>query len=108
MLGKLNLDNLLRTGLISLFLVCYTLLSGEKLNLIKYYPSHPPKIHPYTQLLNKQPGKTLTKNKDNFNKILVILVDFPEEIPDDPNTTGNGKFQLEADPNYLYSIGVFS
>ena len=105
MLGKLNLDNLLRTGLISLFLVCYTLLSGEKLNLIKYYPSHPPKIHPYTQLLNKQPGKTLTKNKDNFNKILVILVDFPEEIPDDPNTTGNGKFQLEADPNYLYSIG---
>ncbi len=35
----------------------------------------------------------------------MILVDFQEEIPDDPNTTGNGKFQLEPDPNYLYSIG---
>ena len=56
-------------------------------------------------MLNKQPGKPLDKNKDNYNKLLVILVDFQEEIPDDPNTTGNGKFQLEPDPNYLYSIG---
>ena len=56
-------------------------------------------------MLNKQPGKLLDKNKDNYNKLLVILVDFQEEIPDDPNTTGNGKFQLEPDPNYLYSIG---
>ncbi|HQK57548.1 MAG TPA: hypothetical protein PK126_03295 [Candidatus Syntrophosphaera thermopropionivorans] len=56
-------------------------------------------------MLNKQSGKLLDKNKDNYNKLLVILVDFQEEIPDDPNTTGNGKFQLEPDPNYLYSIG---
>jgi hypothetical protein len=34
----------------------------------------------------------------------VILVDFQED--DDPMSTGNGKFMLEADPDYIYSIGA--
>jgi M6 family metalloprotease-like protein len=67
----------------------------------KVHPNKRPKIHPYTHLLNSTPNrqKEASKALDN-NKLLVILVDFQEEITDDPFTTGNGKFQLTTDPEY--------
>jgi M6 family metalloprotease-like protein len=44
------------------------------------------------------------ERESNFNKLLVLLVDFQED--DDPLTTGNGKFQLDFDPDYPVSIGA--
>jgi M6 family metalloprotease-like protein len=63
-----------------------------------------PRRHPYIGLLN---NATMAKSRtSNREKLLVILVDFQEETTDDPNTTGNGKFMLQPDPSYLYSIGA--
>lgn len=62
-----------------------------------------PRQHPYLNRLIQTPAKKGTRA--NFNRLLVILVDFSDENPDDPNTTGDGKFMLDADPSYLYSIG---
>ena len=66
-----------------------------------------PKQHPSTQLLRSgKPQAHRISAKADYEKLLVILVDFQEEVEDDPLTTGNGKFQLEPDPSYLYSIGA--
>lgn len=81
-------------------------LEGQKLVLSKGIPPRPPKRHPYTEMLNKTPDHHVDAKDPNFNRLLVILVDFAEETIDDPFTTGNGKFQLEADPAYLYSIAA--
>jgi len=63
------------------------------------------KSYPYlNKLIAPATAKPASKNP-NFNKLLVILVDFQLEEPDDPSTTGNGQFQLDTDPDYLYSIG---
>ncbi|MDZ4181456.1 MAG: hypothetical protein U1B83_01170, partial [Candidatus Cloacimonadaceae bacterium] len=87
-----------------LFVACT--LGANKMILRKHEQAPILKIHPYTSLL-KQSGSVLPDRSKsaNFNRLLVILVDFQEEITNDPNTTGNGKFQLEPDPTYLYSIG---
>lgn len=61
-----------------------------------------PRIHPYLNLLNEQSSPK--QSKLNNDRLLVLLVDFQTESPDDPNTTGNGGFILQPDPNYLYSI----
>lgn len=95
----------MRTGFLTLLLVLTSFLGAEKLNLQKHYSNRPLRRHPYTQMLNKQPHQASKTRDANFNKLLVILVDFQEETPDDPLTTGNGKFLLEPDPAYLYSIG---
>jgi M6 family metalloprotease-like protein len=95
----------MRSSLIAFLLLCSTLLGAAKLTLNKHYSNLHDRRHPYTQLLNKQRDISEAKRDANFNKLLVILVDFQEESTDDPNTTGNGKFQLEPDPSYLYSIG---
>jgi M6 family metalloprotease-like protein len=85
------------------------LLSGQahasKQNVTKKLPARAPKVHPYTHMLSSgqskwdMPDKAMTNNK-----LLVILIDFQEELPDDPLTTGNGKFQLEPDPDYRTTI----
>lgn len=68
---------------------------------------HKPKIHPYTKsLINPQPQPQAMSSKGDYDKLLVILVDFQIELEDDPNTTGNGKFMLQPDPDYLYSIAA--
>ncbi len=92
-----------------LLLIAVMLLSsveGQKLVLSKGTMSRQPKRHPYTKLLNKAPLQAADAKDPNFNRLLVILVDFSEETIDDPFTTGNGKFQMEADPTYLYSIAA--
>lgn len=91
-------------ALVTLALLASTLFAG-KMILKKGWQQNPTKQHPHTTLL-KQPNISQTKSKSaNYDRLLVILVDFQLESPDDPLTTGNGKFQLESDPNYLYSIG---
>jgi M6 family metalloprotease-like protein len=63
-----------------------------------------PIIHPYAHLLNKTNQTPQKLDKRYNNKLLVILVDFQEEVTDDALTTGNGKFQLTTDPNYRASV----
>lgn len=60
------------------------------------------KTLPHNKLFDS-PRKNSFKSK-NSGKVLVILVDFQED--NDPTTTGNGKFQLEADSTYKISIGA--
>lgn len=96
-----------------LLLLCLvaTGLFGQKMLLRKSDRQSTAKKHPYIDKLYEQtpdsqmPGIRNKAKNPNFERLLVILVDFPAELTDDPNTTGNGKFQLEPDPTYLYSIG---
>ena len=95
----------MRIRFLLLLLAITSLLGAEKLTLQKHFSNRPPRRHPHTQLLNKQPASAPKSRDANFERLLVILVDFQAETTDDPNTTGNGKFLLEPDPNYLYSVG---
>lgn len=82
-------------------------LSAQKMHLKPIRENLKPKKHPYTALLTQtQPKHEPGRKGNNYQKLLVILVDFALESPDDPNTTGNGKFQLEPDPSYLYTIAA--
>jgi M6 family metalloprotease-like protein len=100
-----DLSMILRLFLPLMILSMSGILAAVKIVPRKMYQNRPLKEHPYTQLLNKQCKSADQQKTGNFNKLLVILVDFQEEAVDDPNTTGNGKFMLEADPGYLYSVG---
>lgn len=83
-------------------------LWAEAMVLKRFEGVTPPRRHPYTPLLrtDPSPGELSQKQgRDNSHRLLVILVDFQEEMPDDPQTTGNGKFFLEPDPNYVFSVG---
>lgn len=92
--------------LILIFTIALGTLSAGSTSLRKSDQSRPPRRHPWTHLLSKNsiPNATTQSKSPNYNRALVILVDFQEETPDDLLTTGNGKFQLEPDPSYLYSI----
>jgi len=98
--------------MISLF-ICLILtlvaspLFAQKMHLKPYSAATKAKFHPYTdQLIQPQTVSRQSKQGWGYDRLLVILVDFQEEVVDDPNTTGNGKFQLEPDPNYIYSVGA--
>lgn len=95
----------MKTQFLLLLLALASLLGAEKLTLQKHFSNRPPRRHPFTQLLTRQAAAAPQTRDANFDRLLVILVDFAEESTDDPNTTGNGKFLLEPDPNYLYNIG---
>ncbi|MFA5498187.1 MAG: T9SS type A sorting domain-containing protein [Candidatus Cloacimonadia bacterium] len=62
------------------------------------------KKHPFTSHLAAGKIDEPTVRSDNFDKLLVLLVDFQED--DNPKTTGNGKFILEPDPTYPISMGA--
>ncbi len=64
------------------------------------------KLHPYIHNLVSTNMKPKDAKSSNYNRLLVILVEFAQEVEDDPLTTGDGRFLLEADPSYLYSIGA--
>lgn len=78
---------------------------AQKAILNKHHKRITAKIHPHVDKL-KAPAKAdlanNTKNR-NFDKLLVILIDFQAE--DSPYTTGNGKFLLEQDANWKTTIG---
>ncbi len=83
----------------------FSALSAQKMVLTRYDKQPKPKEHPYINLLQRQASPFEASKSATFQRLLVILVDFPLESPDNPSTTGNGKFQLNADPNYLHTIG---
>lgn len=84
-----------------------TMLFSQKLQMHKYSDFVAPRLHPYTPLLRQTPTTPADFRKSaSFERLLVILIDFQLESPNDPNTTGNGKFQLTPDPTYLYSVGA--
>jgi M6 family metalloprotease-like protein len=89
-----------------------TNLSSEtgRLELAKDYPLRRDsvtgirRIHPAESYFRsgreiREPSRT-----KNFDRILVLLVDFQED--DNPLTTGSGKFILEPDENYPVSLGA--
>lgn len=94
------------TSLLLLLLMHAGLLAeNHKLILQKHDGFKKPKIHPHAAQLAKPSIASEAKRNSNYERLLVILVEFAEEIPDDPLTTGNGLFQNTPDPTYLYSIG---
>lgn len=95
-----------RIILLALALAILSSLSGQTMLLRKGQKPIYPKQHPFTNMLLESPLKNPAQASKgaNYDRLLVILVDFQEETTDDPLTTGNGKFLLEPDPNYLYSI----
>lgn len=84
-----------------IFFFAGTSLYSHYSAISKQTPFRKPKQHPHTSKLisPRSDIHEIQRNIEN-NKLLVILVDFQEEIPDDPLTTGNGKFLLESDPSY--------
>jgi M6 family metalloprotease-like protein len=89
-----------------LLMFCANLLSSDKLNVHKIKPLRQPKFHSYTGLLSRPSDSfAIDKKSPDYNRLLVILVDFQEEIQDDPTTTGNGKFLLAADSTYRTTVG---
>lgn len=96
-----------RTLIIILFCLLLSGLFADKMRMIPGQSSRQIKKHPYTELLRQSAHEpSLTKSRANYEKLLVILVEFQEEIEDDPNTTGNGLFEMAADPDYLTTIGA--
>jgi M6 family metalloprotease-like protein len=80
-------------------------LSAQKLTLRRLPENTEAKKHPYTYMLRKPEDENQkSRAGGDYEKLLVILVDFQED--NDPLSTGNGKFQLEPDPNYIYSIAA--
>ena len=97
-----------KISLLLLFILVIAILPAQKMFLAKTGEYSKLPKHPYLEQLIQPNLKQDAKRKDpaNYNRLLVILVDFALESPDDTNTTGNGKFQLEPDPEYFYSIGA--
>ncbi len=61
--------------------------------------------HPAEQYLSsiKKDSQRFKEDRlrdESYNKLLIIMVGFQEETIDDPNTTGNGQFLLQAPDNY--------
>ncbi len=89
-----------------LMLLLIGTLQAEKITVQRVDAVQPPKIHPFTSLLSAQSERfPANKKASNYERLLVILVDFQEESPDDPFTTGKGKFLLEQDPTYRTTVG---
>ncbi len=97
----------MRASLLMLFTLISLQLFAQKMVLSPAESGPKPRRHPYTkQLRGPQMQRQIQPGKGQYERLLVILVDFQEEIIDDPITTGNGKFQLEPDPDYVHSIGA--
>ncbi|MBW6515883.1 MAG: T9SS type A sorting domain-containing protein [Candidatus Cloacimonetes bacterium] len=98
--------------LLPLLLLSSVVLTGVsgRVELNKEYPSAVDglatqrRIHPAEQYFHSQRTARIASRTANFDKLLVLLIDFQED--DDPRTTGNGKFLLEFDPEYPITIGA--
>lgn len=87
-------------------LIAFSCVFAQKMQLRKVDSPLRFKSHPYTKQLIQNSANISKSKNPNWNRLLVILVDFQLESPDDPTTTGNGKFYLYPDPSYLYSVGA--
>ncbi|MEA1973329.1 MAG: hypothetical protein U9N34_08570, partial [Candidatus Cloacimonadota bacterium] len=80
------------------------ILFSSKLELPKFQKKIELRTHPIENIFNKPNISKKIKREDNFEKVLVLRVDFQED--EDPNTTGNGKFDLRDSSVYPVSIGA--
>jgi len=90
--------NKLLLVIVGIIIPLFLFAQNDKLNLQKQYlkDNSRKQIHPQKEYFNKQKEHYRANTKsDNFNKLLVILVDFQQD--DNPLTTGNGKFLLNKD-----------
>jgi len=100
-----------KTLLLILLIFTTALSAQDKINLqkIPFTDSNITNIKAHLQqdIFNyRRPENTQKRSSERNNKLLVILVDFQEEIPDNPSTTGNGKFILDPDPDYQITLGA--
>lgn len=65
---------------------------------------HPMEQHLSSIKKDSQKASEQKRSRANYEKLLIILVGFQEEIIDDPLTTGNGQFQLEVPDYYTFNI----
>ncbi|MCD4817696.1 MAG: T9SS type A sorting domain-containing protein [Candidatus Cloacimonetes bacterium] len=94
--------------LILLIVGCYILQSANNQKIIikkKSVIKKNHKIHPVEEEFRKKHHHTIVKDRSksrNFNKLLVLLIDFQED--DNSQTTGNGKFIQDPD-DYPIDVG---
>ena len=101
------MKKLILTALVISGLLIPQICFGEKIQLLKIQPEkkNERKIHPLENFLSANKKRTISpKRSENFEKLLVLLIDFPMEEPDDPQTTGNGKF-IQDPAGYNISLG---
>jgi len=99
----------LRVWAVILFLLgLWMNLGAQKLVLERHQEWRRAQRHPHTDLLREPVERSDMLRRSGgavYRRVLVILVDFQEEVVDDPLTTGNGKFLMEPDPSWATSIG---
>lgn len=92
--------------LVGLIIPLFLFSQNEKLFLQKRFTDKPieKRVHHGQEYFNRQRQLYVPDTKSsNFNKLLVLLVDFQED--DNPHTTGNGKFLLSPDDdNITYPV----
>ncbi len=91
-----------------MILMSGVMLTAQKVVLDRHSERGGTIRHPHTHLLRMAaPGGEFQRRSKNpeYRRLLVIMVDFQEEVSDDPLTTGNGKFLLDPDPNWKTTIG---
>ena len=87
-------------GLIPQYAFSDKILLNYKENSFQKKKQHPAEQYLSSVKKDSQNRSSKSFNDENYNKLLIILVGFQEEITDDPNTTGNGQFQIEVPDNY--------
>jgi len=91
------------SALILLVLAISLNANNDKIIFGKKYNKIQTKTHPASDFFAKQYQQYVPNKKSpNFNKLLVLLVDF--QLDDNPNTTGNGKFVSTIDTTYKFII----
>ncbi|MBN2829538.1 MAG: hypothetical protein JXR56_04360, partial [Candidatus Cloacimonetes bacterium] len=84
-------------------------LSAEKMFIQKANAPYDREVrlkHPAQDIFDARQLKSDKKRIDpSNNKLIVIMVDFQEEVIDDASTTGNGKFETVPNPDYPITIG---
>ncbi|MBM4404301.1 MAG: hypothetical protein FJ042_08010, partial [Candidatus Cloacimonetes bacterium] len=99
---------LIRCFMVFILFAGLGILWSQKIPLRRHSGWNPPRQYPYSGMLHSPLSKSdqmRRSSNPNYNRLLVILVDFQEEMPDDPLTTGNGKFLLAPDSTWKTTIG---
>lgn len=87
-------------GLIPQFAFSEKFLIDYKENSFPKKKQHPAEQYLSSVKKDSQKRSSSRSSNKNYNKLLIVLIGFQEEITDDPNTSGNGQFQLDVPDNY--------
>lgn len=95
----------IRIFLIIAFLaITAQIVCAENLRVRKTQVDRKLKTHPIESFFNKPNNPKDLKRDVTFENLLVLRVDF--QIDDNPQTTGNGKFDLRDSSEYPISVGA--